>query len=233
MKKVLSFLNALRLAAFPLAYGLSGALIGGTLNRIMIADLGVPASLAALLFAVPLMVSPLRVWLGYRSDGFPILGKRREPYILLGALLIGAGILAAAGLTAGFTRTSPAFVLLGLAAFALYGAGRNLGHNTFQALLSDRFSTQVKTRVITLFEVATLLGMVMGSGAIGKALEDYSPQRLMSTALGVALAVLALAALAALGQERTSSLAQEAARTARAVPFNQALRLALGDPQVR
>ena len=45
MKTVVRILNNIRLAFFPIAYGLSGALIGGTLNRVMIADLGLPASL--------------------------------------------------------------------------------------------------------------------------------------------------------------------------------------------
>ena len=83
--KVIRFLNNFRLAGFSIAYGLSGALIGGTLNRIMIADLGLPASLVAFFFAIPLLVSPVRVWLGYRSDGFPLFGRRREPYIVIGA----------------------------------------------------------------------------------------------------------------------------------------------------
>jgi len=83
--KVVRTLNNSRLALFSIAYGLSGALIGGTLNRIMIAELGLPATLVAFFFAIPLLVSPVRVWLGYRSDGYPIFGKRREPYIIFGA----------------------------------------------------------------------------------------------------------------------------------------------------
>ena len=84
--QIIRYLNNTRLAFFSIAYGLSGALIGGTLNRIMIAELGLPASLVAFFFAVPLLISPVRVWLGYRSDGYPIFGKRREPYIIFGAI---------------------------------------------------------------------------------------------------------------------------------------------------
>ena len=59
--KIVRYFNNARLAFFSIAYGLSGALIGGTLNRIMIADLGLPAFLVALFFAVPLIISPVRV----------------------------------------------------------------------------------------------------------------------------------------------------------------------------
>ena len=41
------YLNNARIALFSIAYGISGALIGGTLNRIMIAELSLPASLVA------------------------------------------------------------------------------------------------------------------------------------------------------------------------------------------
>jgi len=226
-------LNNIRLGGFPLAYGMSGALIGGTLNRIMIADLGMPASLVAIFFTVPMLVSPLRVWFGYRSDGYPLMGRRREPYIVLGALLIGLGIVAVSSL---ITQLSGPAALAApvLLAFAVYGIGRNLGHNTFQALVSDRFSGRERTRAATLYEVATLLGMVMGSGIIGKVLETYDPAQLVVVAWWVALVLLVLALSAAIGQERYAIVAGGAAERARAIPFSTVLReIVVTDPQVR
>ena len=41
--------------------------------------------------AIPLLIAPVRVWLGYRSDAYPLRGLRREPYIILGAFLAGVG----------------------------------------------------------------------------------------------------------------------------------------------
>lgn len=231
---IVRILNNSRLAFFSIAYGLSGALIGGTLNRIMIADLGLPATLVALFFAVPLIISPIRVWLGYRSDGFPIFGKRREPYIVLGAIGIGLGILAASNVTAGATNANALLVLSGILSFLLYGLGRNLAHNTYQALVSDRYTGTHRTRAITFYEVATLLGAVMGAGFIGRALETYEPDRLMSVAMGVAVAILVLAVIAAVGQEPRDQVVQAASEQARKVPFQQVLReVVFADPQVR
>ena len=226
--------NNIRLAFFPIAYGLSGALIGGTLNRIMIAELGLPATLVGFFFAVPLLISPIRVWLGYRSDGFPIFGRRREPYIVIGALLIGLGIISAVVFSVNIAQTSLGLFLGGLLAFALYGIGRNLGHNTFQALLSDRFSGDQKARAITLYEVATLLGLVAGAGGLGSALEDYDPARLLSVAIGVAAVVLVLATFAALWQEPGGDKLETAAEKARQIPFKKVLTdYVFSDPQVR
>lgn len=231
---IVRYLNNTRLAFFSIAYGLSGALIGGTLNRIMIAELGLPATLVALFFAVPLIISPVRVWLGYRSDGFPIFGKRREPYIVLGAIAIGLGIIAASNLTANATNANALFILSGILSFLLYGLGRNLAHNTYQALISDRYTGTYRTRAVTFYEVATLLGSVMGAGFIGKALETFEPAKLMSVAVGVAVVILVLAVLAAIRQEPRDQIVQVASEQARKVPFQKVLReVVLADPQVR
>ena len=232
--KFVRYLNNSRLAFFSIAYGLSGALIGGTLNRIMIAELGLPASLVAFFFAIPLLISPMRIWLGYRSDGYPIFGKRREPYIIFGALVIGLGIIATSRLAANPTKVTALLLLSGTLSFMLYGLGRNLAHNTYQALVSDRYTGTYRTRAITFYEVATLLGSVMGAGFIGKALETYEPAKLISVATGVAVAIFLLATFAALGQESKNQIAETAAEQARKMPFQQVLRdVVFADPQVR
>ncbi len=225
-------LNNFRLALFPIAYALSGVLIGSTLNRIMIAELGYSATLVALFFAIPLMISPIRIWIGYRSDAFPILGKRREPYIAIGALLIGLGIVA---ITNMITSGNTALILAGVAgAFLLYGLGRNIGHNTFQALVAERYEGPARSRAATMYEVATMVGMVMGAGIIKGALKIYNPETLTSVALGVAGAVLLLAILGSLGQESKGKVTQVAAEKAREVKFSEAFRtVVLADPQVR
>ncbi len=232
MTKVLRILNNVRLAFFPIAYALSGVLIGSTLNRIMIADLGYSATVVAIFFAIPLMVSPVRVWIGYRSDGFLILGKRREPYIILGALVIGMGILAISNIItrSDFSGLMAAAIAL---AFLLYGLGRNLAHNTFQALVADRYEGAARSRAATFYEVATMFGMVMGAGLIKKSLANYEPATLVAVALGVAAAVLVLASFGVVGQEE-KSLASQASKKAREVSFGEAFRnMVMADPQVR
>jgi BCD family chlorophyll transporter-like MFS transporter len=225
-------LNNLRLALFPIAYALSGVLIGSTLNRIMIAELGYSATLVALFFAIPLMISPIRIWIGYRSDAFPIFGKRREPYIAFGALLIGMGIVA---ITNMIPSGNNALLLAGVAgAFLLYGLGRNIGHNTFQALVAERYAGPARSRAATMYEVATMVGMVIGAGIIKGALKVYEPERLVTVSIGVAAAVLVLAFLGTIGQEQKGKVTELAAEKAREVKFSEAFRtVVLADPQVR
>lgn len=232
MKKARPIFNNIRLALFPIGYGMIGALVGGTLNRVFIADIGLSASLVGLLFAIQYLVSPVRVWLGYRSDGFPILGKRREPYLILGTLILGVGIGAAAKLAVS-PSVGQAVMILGMVlAFIIYGIGRNLAHNSYQALLTDKFSAKSRQRAITLYEVATLFGSVAGAGGLGQALQVYDPAKLISVTIGASVLALVFALLGAIRQE--PALTTATTEKARAQSFGQTVReIILPDPQVK
>ncbi len=226
-------LNYGRLALFVFGYGLMGVLVASTLNRVMIAELGYPASLVGGLLAIPYLVSPVRLWLGYRSDGFAIAGRRREPYIILGALIAGVG-LALTGLLIARSATAPLLMAGTVVGFVVFGLGRNLGHNSFEALLADIFSDDARPRAAALYEIAALLGSVVGGGVLGRALEVYDPGRLVAVTTGTATVALGLAVVAALGQEPRTALTQVATQKARQASFRQAVReVLLADPQVR
>lgn len=233
MTRLLAYANYSRLALFVFGYGLMGVLVASTLNRIMIAELGYPASLVGGLIAIPYLISPLRLWLGYRSDGFAIAGRRREPYIILGALIAGVG-LSLTGLLISRSATAPLLMAGTVVGFLIFGLGRNLGHNSFEALLADIFSEQARPRAATLYEIAALLGSVVGGGLLGRALETYDPGRLVAVTAGAATAAFGLALAAALGQEPRNRLTQAATQKARGASFRQAVReVLLADPQVR
>jgi BCD family chlorophyll transporter-like MFS transporter len=72
---------------------MAAVLLNGTLNRVMIVELGVPAWLVALMVALPLLFAPLRALIGFRSDTHrSALGWRRVPYIWMGTLLQFGGL---------------------------------------------------------------------------------------------------------------------------------------------
>ena len=97
--------NLVRLACLPLSITLITILTGSVINRVMVVELGMPVTLAGLFLAIPLLVAPVRIWLGYVSDAYPIGGLRREPYLILGAILSGIGAALAGVL--GINTTSP------------------------------------------------------------------------------------------------------------------------------
>jgi MFS transporter, BCD family, chlorophyll transporter len=78
----------LRLSLFQFSVGMAMVLLNGTLNRVMVVELGTPTWLVALLIAVPLLAAPFRALIGHRSDTHrSVLGWRRVPYIWFGSMM--------------------------------------------------------------------------------------------------------------------------------------------------
>ena len=78
----------LRLALFQVSVGMAYALLVGTLNRVMIVELNVPASLVAVMISLPLLFAPVRALIGFRSDNHRCaLGWRRVPFMYRGTMV--------------------------------------------------------------------------------------------------------------------------------------------------
>lgn len=83
----------LRLSLFQVSCGMAAVLLTGTLNRVMIVELGVPAWLVALMVSLPLVFAPLRALIGFKSDTHrSYFGWRRGPYIWFGSLMQFGGL---------------------------------------------------------------------------------------------------------------------------------------------
>jgi BCD family chlorophyll transporter-like MFS transporter len=228
----------IRMAAFPLGIGLTSVLVNGTLNRVMIVEQGIPASFVGLCFALPLLIAPLRVWLGYQSDTRPLWGLRRAPYIIAGTLLSVLGMLAATLLVLALPPDNPLLVmLLGVAvllAFLVYGLGRHMASNTFEALLADTFHGPQRPRAVTLFKVAMFVGIIGTALTLGVLLDPFSPARLAAITVGALLLTVLLTLLAVVRQERPSDQTRTAVSEARAISFRATLTTVLWpDPHLR
>ncbi len=83
----------LRLSLFQVSVGMVLVLTNGTLNRVMIVELGAPAALVSVMLALPVLFAPVRVLIGHRSDEHrSALGWRRVPYIWLGTMCQFGGL---------------------------------------------------------------------------------------------------------------------------------------------
>ena len=77
----------LRLGLFQVSVGMTTVLLLGTLNRVMIVELSVPALIVALMIALPVLSAPFRALLGFRSDTHrSAIGWKRIPYLWFGSL---------------------------------------------------------------------------------------------------------------------------------------------------
>jgi BCD family chlorophyll transporter-like MFS transporter len=196
----------LRLSLFQAAVGITMALLVGTLNRVMIVELGVPAWWVALSVALPLVFAPWRALIGYRSDTHPsALGLRRLPYLWVGSLLMFGGLaimpfalLALAEPREGFVWTGRIGAAL---AFLLVGAGVQMTQTSGLALATDIAPEDKRPRVVALLYAMQLMGMVLGSACLGWLLQDFSPLRLIQVVQTSAVVVVFLCILSFWKQE--------------------------------
>ena len=208
----------LRLSLFQVSVGMAMVLIAGTLNRVMIVELGVAASLVAAMVALPIVFAPFRALVGFRSDTHrSVLGWRRVPYIWFGTLLQfgGLAIMPFALILLSGDSNGPAWIGHASAAlaFLLVGAGLHTTQTAGLALATDLAPEDSRPRVVALLYVMLLIGMVASALVFGALLRDFSQVRLIQVIQGAALATFALNMLALWKQE-----AMQPEKTDRSLP---------------
>ena len=199
----------LRLALFQVTVGMALVLMVGTLNRVMIVELHVPATLVALMLALPLVFAPFRALIGFRSDTFrSALGLRRLPYIWKGTMLQFGGfaimpfaLLVLSGY--GEAVDAPRWIGLSAAAlsFLLVGAGVHMVQTVGLALATDLVPEADQPAVVGLMYVMLLVGMIVSAFVYGALLESYTPGRLIQVIQGSAVITVAVNGIAMWKQE--------------------------------
>ena len=199
----------LRLSLFQVSVGMALVLLVGTLNRVMIVELGVPASLVAVMIALPVLYAPFRALVGFRSDNHrSALGWKRVPYIWMGTMIQFGGLaimpFAVLVLSGGGNASQwPAWIGhagAGLA-FLLVGAGLHTTQTAGLALTTDLAPEAAQPRVVGLMYVMLLLGTIASALVFGWALRDFSPGRLVQVIQGAAVVTLVLNAISLWKQE--------------------------------
>lgn len=200
------WLAVLRLGLFQFGMGVSLAPIAGTLNRVLIDELRIPAVAVGMLLAIHYFVSPARAVIGFRSDVDRAAGRWRTPYLVLGAMLTYGG-LATAPFTLillsgeGVLGFWPALCFCGLI-FLAYGIGVNIVETIYLATVSDITPANERGRVLGVLWVMLVLGTIVSSIVMGQLLVEYSHKRLIQVMQGSAVVFIALTYVAMIGQER-------------------------------
>ncbi len=187
----------LRLSLFQVTVGMAISLLIGTLNRVMIVELKVSATLVGLMIALPLVFAPFRALIGFRSDTHKsVLGWRRVPYIWFGSLLQFGGLAFmpfALIVLSGDTHGPVLYGQIGAAlAFLLIGAGMHTTQTVGLALATDLAPDESRPRVVALMCTMLLIGMALSSVIFGWLLADFSQLRLIKVIQGTAVVTMLL-----------------------------------------
>lgn len=196
----------LRLSLFQVSVGMALVLITGTLNRVMIVELGVPAWFVALMVALPVLFAPARALIGFRSDIHDsAFGWRRVPFIWTGSFLQygGLAIMPFAILVLSGQGTGPViWGQLGAgAAFLLVGIGLHTTQTAGLALAADLAKPELRPRVVALLFVMLLVGMFLSALLFGWLLRDFDPIRLIRVIQSAAVITIVLNVIALWKQE--------------------------------
>jgi BCD family chlorophyll transporter-like MFS transporter len=176
-----SLLTMFRLGLYQMGLGILAVLTLGVLNRVMIAELAIPATITAAVLAIGLFISPTRVWFGQISDAKPLLGHHRTTYVWIGAALFTltlsiavqvvwqlGNVVQASGGFLWTTQTLGWTALLALI-MALYGLVTSLSSTPFFALLVDVSDEDNRGQLVGIVWSMMTVGIAVG-GITGKVL---------------------------------------------------------------
>jgi BCD family chlorophyll transporter-like MFS transporter len=186
----------LRLSLFQVSVGIELVLLNGTLNRVMIIELGIPAWLVAVMIALPILFAPFRALVGYKSDNHrSVLGWRRVPYIWMGTLIQFGGLAMlpfALLVLSGRGTFTPRYVgeIAAALSFLMIGAGLHISQTAGVALATDLAPKASRPRVVALLYVMILVGMIAASLCFGVLLRSFEYTKLVGIVQGAAMATI-------------------------------------------
>ena len=211
----LSWFGIFRLGLVQTALGAVVVLCTSTINRAMVVELALPATLPGLLVALHYAMQMLRPRMGHGSDA----GGRRTPWIIGGMAVLALGG-AGAGLSTGvMAENFWGGVALAVLSFVMIGAGVGAAGTSLLTLLAGEVAPARRAAAGTIVWLMMLAGFAITATIAGKLLDPFSAERLFAVVAGLSGGAFVLACVAVLGIER------DGARTPKAkVDFRAALR---------
>ena len=223
----LGWLGIVRLGLVQTALGAIVVLTTSTLNRVMVVELALPATLPGALVAMHYAVQMLRPRLGYGSD----VSGRATPWIVGGMAVLCTGGLLAALATAWMTTNHWAGIALAVVAFLLIGVGVGASGTSVLVLLAKRVVEERRAAAATIVWLMMIAGIAVTAGVAGHLLDPFSPERLVAVAGGVVAFAFLLTLAAVWGVERGSHAVPD--RDGAKAPFLEALAQVWAEPQAR
>jgi MFS transporter, BCD family, chlorophyll transporter len=183
-------LKRIQLGFIHAAVAMTLAPLNGTLNRVMINELAISATLVAILVSLPYLLSPIQIAIGSYSDRHPVLGYRRSPYILTGLLLCLLGLIASPYVAFLIDKNFLLGVLTGMLAFGAWGMGYNLSAVCYLSLATELSGEKGRSKTVAVMWFMMIVLVVITSIAVSYMVDPYTPEA-MIRAFGV-VSVVAL-----------------------------------------
>jgi MFS transporter, BCD family, chlorophyll transporter len=202
------FLKRFQLGLIHAAVAITLAPINSTLNRVMINELDISATLVAILVSLPYLLAPMQVAIGSYSDHHPMLGYRRSPYILAGLLLCVLGLIISPYVAFLLGKNILLGVLTGVLAFGAWGMGYNLSAVCYLSLATELSGENGRSKTVAVMWFMMIVLIVITSIGVSYMVDPYTRQAMIRAFSVVSAVALLLGLLGLIKLEpRTQSAA--------------------------
>jgi MFS transporter, BCD family, chlorophyll transporter len=199
------FRKRMQLALVHVAVAMTLVPINSTLNRVMIKEMAISATLVAILASLPYLFSPLQVVIGSYSDRHPIFGLHRTPYIALGLLLCVVGVSLAPHAVFLLPENLALGILFSILTFGAWGMGFNFASVSYLSLASELSGEKGRSQTVSIMWFLMIVGIILTATGLSRMLEPYSHEALQRAFQVVGLVALVLGVLGLLGLEPRQS----------------------------
>lgn len=202
-------LKRIQLGLIHVAVAMTLVPINSTLNRVMIQELAISATVVAILASLPYLFAPMQVAIGAYSDRHPILGLRRTPFIVLGLILCVTGVVVSPQVAYYLASGNPFGYLIAALAFGAWGMGYNLSSVSYLSLADDISRENERGKTISVMWFMMIIGIIITAIAISRMVDPYTPAALQSAFLMVGATALLLGLLGLIKLEPKTHLPSE------------------------
>jgi BCD family chlorophyll transporter-like MFS transporter len=199
------FLKRFQLGLIHVAVAMTLVPINSTLNRVMIKELAISATLVAILASLPFLFAPIQVAIGSYSDRHPILGYRRTPYILVGLVLCALGVLVSPQVAFLMSENLGLGILAGILAFGAWGMGYNLSSVSYLSLATEISGENGRSKTIATMWFMMIVSIIATAIGLSRLVDPYTPEALMRAFAYVSVSALTLGLLGLIKLEPRSA----------------------------
>jgi BCD family chlorophyll transporter-like MFS transporter len=208
-------------------------LMTATLNRVMVVELGLPASVPGVLVLLHFVVQLwLRPRLGFGADR----SGRRVWWINGGVLLLALSGTAASATTLLIEQSRTLGIAVAAFVFVALGAGVSAAGTPLLAILAERVSERRRSAAAATVWLMMIAGFIVTTVTASRFLAPYSHERLVMVTASVGAVIVVVTALASYGLDNARGSAQLSAGAVNAATgrsFGDALRGVLTEPVAR
>lgn len=194
----LSWLSIVRLGLVQMCLGAVVVLMTSTLNRLMVVELSLAATLPGALVAIHYLVQISRPKWGFLSD---IQGNRTK-WIILGMIILAVGANLAALCIPLYSFNATAATILSFLAYTLIGIGVGASGTSLLALLASHTIQHRRAAAATITWLMMIFGIALTATVVGKLLEPYSVERLIKIVFGLTVVTVTITFISTLNIER-------------------------------